>query len=163
MSIFDKIAAAVMPPESDEDRAEARRKAESLATGDDFLADVLDHHRQIEAAFASTLGASDAASRTAGLKNLGLVLTGHAIAEESVLYPALADNGEKAHAGMGYDEQAMVKVEMALLENSHRRYGSDAREEAGDARCLGSMAEDSTFCGKFGGLGVASCGGVMGG
>lgn len=28
----------------------------------------------------------------------------------------MADEAHKAHAAMGYDEQAMVKVEMALLE-----------------------------------------------
>jgi hypothetical protein len=33
-----------------------------------------------------------------------------------VLYPALANEGEKAHAGLAYEEQAMAKVEMALLE-----------------------------------------------
>jgi hypothetical protein len=33
-----------------------------------------------------------------------------------VIYPALADDGEKTHASMGYEEQAMVKVQMALLE-----------------------------------------------
>lgn len=116
MSIFDKLAAKVMPPESDEDRAQARRKAERLAADCPFLADVLDHHRQIERRFLAARSASDSTSPAAALKQLGLILTAHANAEESVLYPAMADNGEKAHAGMGYQEQAMVKVEMALLE-----------------------------------------------
>jgi hemerythrin superfamily protein len=52
----------------------------------------------------------------AALKQLAVVLTGHSNAEESVLYPALADGGEKAHASAGYEEQAMVKIQMALLE-----------------------------------------------
>jgi hypothetical protein len=37
-----------------------------------------------------------------------------------------------------------------------RRYGRLAREEAGDARCLGSIIEASGSAGYFGGFGVAS-------
>jgi len=116
MSVFDKIAAKVMPPESDEDRAEARRKAEAMAAECPFLADVLDHHRQIEQAFVAGLSANDAASRTAAVKRLGMILGAHANAEEAVLYPAMADNHEKGHAGMAYQEQAMTKIELAKLE-----------------------------------------------
>ena len=116
MSIFDKIASAVMPPESAEDRAEARRKFESLASGDDFARDILQHHREIEQHFAQAKRASDGASRTAALKQLGLILTGHAQAEEAAIYPEIAEHEAKRHAAMGYQEQAMVKVEMAKLE-----------------------------------------------
>lgn len=116
MSIIDKIAAAVMPPESNEDRANARRNAEALAGQGDWLAAALDHHRQIEAAFAEALSGATADARTTGLKRLGLVLTGHSNAEESVLYPAMADEGEKGGATMAYQEQAMAKVQMAKLE-----------------------------------------------
>lgn len=62
-----------------------------------------------------------------------------------------------------------LDVEMLVVDSNSfdrlgldRRKGSDDRDEAGDARCLGKKAEASTFCGRFGGLGVASCGGVMG-
>ena len=116
MSIVDKIAAKVMPPESAEDRAEARRKAEAMAAECPFLADVLDHHRQIEQAFVAGLSANDAPSRTAACKRLGMILGAHAAAEEAVLYPAMADNDAKAHASIGYEEQAMVKVQLAKLE-----------------------------------------------
>lgn len=116
MSILDKIAAAVMPPESDEDRVAARRSAQALATPGGWLEVVLHQHQQIEAAFLKALDASDAAGRKTALKELAVVLTGHANAEESVLYPALADNGEKAHAGMAFEEQAMTKIQMAKLE-----------------------------------------------
>lgn len=112
MSILDKAMAAVTPPESDEDRADARRKAEALAKPGSWLATILDHHRQLEAMFADTLRSRDKSK----LKQLGVLITGHAIAEEAVIYPAMADTGHKTHAGMGYDEQAMVKTEMALLE-----------------------------------------------
>lgn len=45
-----------------------------------------------------------------------MLLTGHSSVEEWVIHPALAEGGEKTHAGMGYDEQAMVKIQMALFE-----------------------------------------------
>ena len=116
MSVIDKIAAAIMPPESDEDRATARRNAEALAGPGDWLAAALDHHRQIEAAFAAALSGATADARTTSLKRLALVLTGHANAEEAVLYPAMADEGEKGGATMAYQEQAMAKFQMAKLE-----------------------------------------------
>jgi hemerythrin superfamily protein len=116
MSFFDKVVAAITPPESDETRVEARAKARSAASPGDWLSQVLDHHDEIEARFADVKAASDAAAQRAAQKELALILTGHSNAEESVLYPALADEGEKAHAGLAYEEQAMAKVEMALLE-----------------------------------------------
>lgn len=116
MSLFDKVIAAVTLPESDEDRREARSKAIATAMPGDWLSQILDHHRDIESAFAAVKVASDAATRKSALKRLGVVLTGHAIAEEAVIYPALAEDSEKSHAGTGYDEQAMVKIQMALLE-----------------------------------------------
>lgn len=116
MSVLDKAIAAVTPPESDEQRADARREAVAAASPGDWLSLILDHHRLLEDAFAAARNAGDAGSRTTAAKRLGVVLTGHAIAEESVIYPAMAVAGEKGHAGMGYDEQAMVKMEMAKLE-----------------------------------------------
>lgn len=116
MSFIDKIAAAVMPPESEADRTTARRNAEAIAGPDDWLDSVLNHHRAIESGFAEALHGADAATRRNGLKQLALLLTAHANAEESVLYPALADIGEKGSAGMAYEEQAMTKIEMAKLE-----------------------------------------------
>lgn len=116
MSIIDRFIAAVTPPESEESRLEARTKATDAAMPGDWLDQILQHHMDLEDAFADVKAASDAASRTAATKLLGVLLTGHAIAEEAVIYPALAQSGEKTHAGVGYDEQAMVKVQMALLE-----------------------------------------------
>lgn len=116
MSVFDKIVAAVTPPESDEARADARAKARSAAGSGDWLALVLDHHDRVRALFAETKAASNAATRTASLKKLGVLLLGHSQAEEAVLYPALAAASEKARAEMGYNEQALAKIQMALLE-----------------------------------------------
>jgi len=118
MSIFDKVVAAVTPPESEQARAEARAKAQSAATAGVWLSLVLEQHRQIEAAFAAVKAARDAASRTSAQKRLAILLTGHSNAEESVLYPALAAEADaKGHATMAYTQQAGAKVEMAELEN----------------------------------------------
>lgn len=116
MSILDKIIAAVTPPESEEDRIEARIRAQQYVSKAPWLANVLRHHEQIDAAFAAVKSAYDAASRKAALKELGALLTGHAMAEECVIYPALSDNGENGHATMAYTEQSAAKMQMGLLE-----------------------------------------------
>lgn len=116
MSVLDQVIAAVTPPESDEARHEARAKARATAAPGGWFAMILDHHLLLEDAFAKTKAASDGASRTHALKHLGVILTGHAIAEEAVVYPGLGEAGEKGHATMGYNEQVMVKMQMAMLE-----------------------------------------------
>ena len=116
MSILDKVVAAVTPPESDEARAEARAKAQSAASAGDWLSMVLDHHRQIEDAFAAVKAATSAAVRVSAQKELAVLLTGHSIAEEAVLYPALVAADEKAHATKAYTEQSAAKTQMGLLE-----------------------------------------------
>ena len=117
MSFLDKIMATVMPPESDQDRAEARKRAEALASGNGWLAMALEHHRQIESAFARARAGIDAAQRKQAMKELALILTGHAQAEETVLYPALVEHDEKAHAALAYEEQQATKVQMHELEH----------------------------------------------
>jgi Hemerythrin HHE cation binding domain len=117
MSMFDKVVAAVTPSESEEDRVEARAKAAAAAPVGGWLSMVLDHHRQLEAAFAAVKSADTSVERNAAQKWLGVLLTGHASAEESVLYPALALHGEKSHATTGFNEQATVKTQMAALDD----------------------------------------------
>jgi hypothetical protein len=115
--MLDKVVAAVMPPESDEQRAEARTKARNAAADGDWLSLVLDHHQQIEAAFAAVKSAADAASRRGAQKRLAVLLTGHSIAEEAVIYPALVKANEQGDATKAYTEQSAAKVQMALLED----------------------------------------------
>jgi hypothetical protein len=117
MSIFDKLMAAVTPPESEGARAEARAKAHAVAGANDWLSLVLHHHMQIEAAFAAVTDAREPTQRVAAQKRLGLILTGHSIAEEAVLYPALVQADEKGHSEMAYAEQAAAKTQMAELES----------------------------------------------
>jgi hemerythrin superfamily protein len=117
MSIIDKVVAAVTPPESDDARAKARTKARSSASKGDWLSMVLDHHEQIEAAFAAVKAAREAGPRVLALKRLALLLTAHSIAEEAALYPALAKADEKGHATKAYTEQSAAKLQLGLLED----------------------------------------------
>ena len=117
MSLVDKIVAAVTPPESDAARAEARAKAKAVAGANDWLALVLHHHVQIEQAFAAVKDEREPNQRLAAQKRLGLILMGHSIAEEAVLYPGLVQADEQGHAEMAYAEQAAAKTQMAELES----------------------------------------------
>lgn len=116
MSFFDKIAATLAPPESDKDRADAHREAQTLAANNQWLARALDHHEQIEALFATALNAPSEAEATRAVKELSLLLTAHSVAEEVALYPVLVMEGHKVHATEAYEEQQMTKVQLAELE-----------------------------------------------
>jgi len=112
------IEVAITPPESDEARAKARRKAEaaSASASAAWLAQILEHHKGIEAQFATVKAAADPASRRAEQEKLGLLLTGHSLAEEAAVYPALAADHQVGHAELAYQEQSAAKMEMGLLE-----------------------------------------------
>ena len=116
MSIVDKVVAAVTPPESEDARRKARKRAMEAAAPGSWLSMVLAHHEGIEAAFSEVKSAGTAAAQVSAQKKLATILTGHAVAEEAVLYPALADAGEKGHATMAYSEQSAAKLQMGLLE-----------------------------------------------
>ncbi len=72
MSILDKIIAAVVPEPTPQERAECRRKARALSGGSGWLAQVLDHHEQVETAFQAVRDASTAAARRKAQKWLGI-------------------------------------------------------------------------------------------
>lgn len=116
MSVLDKVIAAVTPPESDEARAKARAEAERVAMPGDWLSQILAHHREIEGQFAAVKAASDPESRRAAQQKLGVLLTGHSLAEEAAVYPALAAEHQAGHAELAYQEQSAAKMEMGLLE-----------------------------------------------
>jgi len=113
--MLNKLVAAVTPTESAAARKEARVKAQEAAKPGDWLAMILAHHEAIEAAFAATKSASTAAAQTAAQKHLDLVMTAHANAEESVIYPALAGEDHGSQAKTAYAEQATAKIELGLL------------------------------------------------
>ena len=116
MSILDRAIAAVTPPVSEEKRQEAHAKARAAAEPGDWLSQILDHHEEIEEAFADTRGASTPDARRAAQRRLGLLLNGHAMAEEAVVYPALAQEGKQGAANIAYTEQAAAKMQLAALE-----------------------------------------------
>lgn len=119
MSLLDKMVAAVMPPETHAARAEARDDAMHAAMPDTWLARVLEHHRAIERAFDDLERADSIASRRAAQKWLAMLLTGHSIAEEVTLYPALASHHGKIRAQLACQEQSAAKGEAAALEELH--------------------------------------------
>lgn len=81
----------------------------------DWLSLALLHHKQIRSAFVRALEAPAGGSRLTAFKGLAVLLNGHSVAEEIVLYPVLAM--EKArNADQLYTEQSHAKVEMAALE-----------------------------------------------
>jgi hypothetical protein len=116
MSLMDKVVAAVTPPESEKKRREARAKAQAAAGQNDWLALILEHHVQIEDAFAAVKAAGELATRLEAQKELAVLLTGHANAEEAVIYPALVHFDHKSHAMTGYTEQAGAKANLGELE-----------------------------------------------
>lgn len=117
MSVVDKILSKVTPVPGEEKRAEATANARAHCQPGDWLSLALDHHDQIRDCFAACRRAESAEARVAAMKELALILNGHALAEEVVLYPALAQAGEKLHAGHAYTEQTTAKMQMAELEN----------------------------------------------
>lgn len=115
MSFLDRIAAAIAPAASDEDRIEARERLVELSAGEPFAQDILDHHRQIESLFARAKQETGPAA-LATVRELAVLLNGHAMAEEAVVYPEVSDHSGKVHAGMAYEEHAMTKVQLAELQ-----------------------------------------------
>jgi hemerythrin superfamily protein len=114
--MLGKVMAAVTPMENDDSRNEARAKAKTAARSAQWLALVLQHHEHIEAAFAAVKAATTSAACMEAQKALANVLMGHSIAEEAVLYPALALLDEKSDAETAYAQQADAKIEMAVLD-----------------------------------------------
>ena len=117
MGVLDKVIAAVTPEASDEDRAEARGKARALSTGDDWLGTVIDHHEAIEVAFDAVKSAKTANAQRQAQQELATLLTGHSIAEEAVLYPAMALGDQEGHSAEAYTEQSAAKVQTAALDD----------------------------------------------
>ena len=115
MSFLDRIASALAPAATDEQRREARAAFAGLATGEAFAEDILAQHQRIEALFAE---AREGGGRDAGavIAELAIMLNAHSMAEEAVIYPEISENSSKAHAGMAYEEHAMTKVQLAALQ-----------------------------------------------
>ena len=117
MAPVNKVATvAVLALESDEERAAARAKARAAAGASGWLKLILDHHEQVEEAFQRVLNAKTVNSQRSAQKWLATLLTGHSIAEEAVIYPALALQGSKDSAVEAYHEQSEAKMDLAALQ-----------------------------------------------
>jgi hypothetical protein len=116
MSVLDKVIAAVTPTESDDERRSARQHAQEVAANCDWLRTILSHHLAVEDAFAQVAAAADPNGRRRAQRWLSTVLNGHSLAEEAVIYPAMALTDQKAHATAAYTEQSGAKVNLAALE-----------------------------------------------
>lgn len=116
MSIIDKALGAVTPPEDEKARAKATAEARQLATPGDWLSLALDHHDEIRTGFEACRQAKPGPARVRAMQALGLVLNGHSLAEEVVLYPAFSKAGHKAATALAYTEQTTAKMQMAELE-----------------------------------------------
>ena len=116
MSITAKALGAFGSPASDEIEAEAAKRALWAAAPGDWLTLALDHHNAIRKGFETCRATIGGPARLAESRRLARVLNGHAIAEELVLYPTLAQSGDKLPAGQAYVEHTAVKLQMAELE-----------------------------------------------
>ncbi|MBX9880903.1 MAG: hemerythrin domain-containing protein [Sphingomonas sp.] len=116
MSVVDKVIGALTPPETEEQRMQAHDKARAACSPGDWLSMALDHHEQIYAAFEAVKQAGSPDEARTAQKQLMALFTGHGTAEETVLYPSLAKDGQKGHATQAYTEQATAKMQFAELE-----------------------------------------------
>jgi hypothetical protein len=116
MSVLDKVVAAVTPEPSEDERREARTQARSASASSPWIGMILDHHEGIERAFDAVRSATTAANQRSAQKELALLLTGHSMAEEATLYPAMALSDQKGHSTAAYTEQSAAKVQLAALE-----------------------------------------------
>lgn len=95
----------------------------------DWLVLVRQHHRLIARSFDELLAPNDASyeRRNLQLRNVDQLLTAHSLAEETVLYPALAMEGLQSEAEKLYMEEAHFKIGLARLElaTAGRRQGRD--------------------------------------
>lgn len=85
---------------------------------DDWLELIKSHHTLIEAAFDAVLANADSPVdiRQQRFRRLGLLLTAHCVAEENVIYPALAMYGLQSESDKLYLDQAHAKVMNAVLD-----------------------------------------------
>ena len=115
MHILDQAIAASAATHNHMRREKARSKSIDLGRSCPWLRLVVAHHEQIEDAFEAVKATRTATARRHAERHLATLLTGHAVAEEAVLYPAMAATRQKAHAVAAYDAQSRFKVVLALL------------------------------------------------
>lgn len=118
MAITEKVQSmvGVTPSHSNEDREQIRQEARTKATTQWFEL-VLDHHMELEALFAKVESANSASARALAQKELEILITGHSIAEEAIIYPLMKIETSSMDATHAFAEQANAKVKMVELDN----------------------------------------------
>ncbi len=116
MTLLDQMRAVVTPHRSQEERTRARNLACALALDCEWLSEVVRHHVSIEQALEAVRVARATSDRLRALHWLVILLTGHSLAEQAVLYPAMALERQRAHALSAYADESTVKIELAALQ-----------------------------------------------
>ena len=115
MHLLDQAIAASAAAHKQMRRTKARSKAVDLGRHCAWLHQVVSHHERIEDALAAVKATRYGSARRAAEHHLATLLTGHAVAEEAVLYPAMAATRQRAHAMAAYEAQSRFKVMLATL------------------------------------------------
>jgi hypothetical protein len=114
MTLPDKMIGTVREPLEDR-RARARELAYARTAECGWFAEVLRHHVAIEQALRAVREGGDPAAGRHALRWLSTLMKGHAIAEDTVLYPALAFDGQKAHALSAFADESSFRIDLAGL------------------------------------------------
>lgn len=103
--------------------AQSRPRGPSALTTGSWMDQVKAQHRAIDGNFRNLKATTDAQMprRTALLKQLADNLTAHSVAEEVVLYPAIAMKNDVPKSDELYMEQAHAKVILAELDKMPKR------------------------------------------
>ena len=108
---------------------EPLRQTEAMKA--DWLVIVKAHHEMLERAFNELIdGRGDPSRRPILYKRLAYLLTAHSVAEENVIYPALAMFGLQSDSDRLYLDQAHAKVMNAMLDMADDKLGEAWLERA---------------------------------
>jgi hemerythrin superfamily protein len=108
---------------------------ETEAMKEDWLNMVKAHHQMLERAFDELIdGGADPQSRPVLYKRVAYLLTAHSVAEENVIYPALAMFGLQSDSDRLYVDQAHAKVMNAMLDMADDKLGDAWLERAKELR-----------------------------
>ncbi len=105
------------------------------AMKEDWLGLVKAHHQMLERAFDELIAADgDLKQRPVLYKRLAYLLTAHSVAEENVIYPALAMHGLQSDSDRLYLDQAHAKVMNAMLDMADDKLGDSWLQRAAELR-----------------------------
>ena len=116
MTLLDQMMAVVTPHRTEEERSRVRLAACALSLDGGWLSEVVRQHAAIEEALLAVSAGADPVARRHALQWLSTLLTGHSLAEQAVLYPALSFDRQRAQAVSAYADESNLKVELAAMQ-----------------------------------------------